>query len=242
MLYAIVVATVAPACGNDIGIEVDAAGGGPPGSPLVTVTSPRSNESFYPSQTAQIQWTATDDDSAMVTCDVAAIAGTNRIAIMAGTTQASGQLATVTWTLASVTPADYRVEVTCTDRNGLAGVGVSAAFAVSPPAQMVSFATVNDIFKASCTSMACHDSTQPAGTLDLTATRAYAALVNVASGDCPATLRVKPGAPDQSYLVHKLQGSGPCFVGSRMPKAAPALSAAQIRQIRDWIATGAPST
>ncbi|MBA3394760.1 MAG: hypothetical protein H0T89_19090 [Deltaproteobacteria bacterium] len=112
-LYAIVVVTaVAPACGNDVGIEPDAAGGGPPGSPLVTVTSPRLNESFYPSQTAQIEWTATDDDSAMVTCDAAAVSGTNRIAIMTGTAQASGQLAMVTWTLASVAPADYRVEVT----------------------------------------------------------------------------------------------------------------------------------
>ncbi|MBA3394759.1 MAG: hypothetical protein H0T89_19085 [Deltaproteobacteria bacterium] len=134
--------------------------------------------------------------------------------------------------------------MTCTDQNALAGVGVSQVFTVSPPAQAVSFATVKDIFVASCTSMACHDSTQPAGALDLTATRAYASLVGtgggVPSGDCPATLLVKPGSPDQSYLVHKLQGDGPCFFGSKMPKGAT-LPAEKIQQIRDWIATGAPS-
>lgn len=242
MLYAILVATaVAPGCGNDVGIEPDA--GGPPGSPLVTVTSPRANESFYPSQTIQVAWTAADDDSPGLTCDAAALDGTNRIAIMTGAAIVAGQPSTAAWPLASVPPSrSYRIEVACTDQNALTGTGLSATFAISPPAQQVSFATVQAILTRSCTSMACHDSTQSASGLDLTAGRAYAELSG-ASGDCPATKLVMPGAPDQSYLVHKLQGSGPCFFGSRMPKGtALPLPADEIQQVRDWIATGAPSS
>jgi hypothetical protein len=43
-----------------------------------------------------------------------------------------------------------------------------------------------------------------------------------------------------SYLMWKLQGSGPCFTGSQMPKGTP-LSAAQINLISSWITAGAPN-
>jgi hypothetical protein len=43
-----------------------------------------------------------------------------------------------------------------------------------------------------------------------------------------------------SYLIWKLQGSGACFQGSRMPKGAP-LTAAQIATVSGWIAAGAPN-
>jgi hypothetical protein len=46
---------------------------------------------------------------------------------------------------------------------------------------------------------------------------------------------------ERSYLRFKLQGSGPCFIGTRMPKAASALSAAQLQMVRDWIYNGAPN-
>jgi hypothetical protein len=62
----------------------------------------------------------------------------------------------------------------------------------------------------------------------------------VKSIQCTELDLVKPGAPDQSYLVFKLQGSGSCFQGSRMPKSAP-LSTAEIQLVRDWIANGAPN-
>jgi hypothetical protein len=68
-------------------------------------------------------------------------------------------------------------------------------------------------------------------------------LVGVAAGEMPCTTYklVAPGLPDQSYLVLKLQGSSACFSGSRMPKGMPALTAAQIQLVRDWIANGAPN-
>jgi hypothetical protein len=44
-------------------------------------------------------------------------------------------------------------------------------------------------------------------------------LVNVASAEVPALLRVNPGNPDASYIVQKLQGNN--AVGARMPFGGP---------------------
>jgi hypothetical protein len=89
----------------------------------------------------------------------------------------------------------------------------------------------------------CHHSNGrvPAGGLDLQASGAYTRLVNVASGQRPTLMRVKPGAPDDSYLVHKLDGrSG--IVGTRMPRGTgPYLTDGQMLVIRRWIELGAPN-
>jgi len=95
---------------------------------------------------------------------------------------------------------------------------------------------VQPIFDASCAG--CHDAQSPAGGLILAAGAAYGALVNVASDDCPAYKLVLPGAPASSYLMFKLQGSGPCYKGNRMPPGSP-LPAAQITTITNWILQGA---
>jgi len=70
---------------------------------------------------------------------------------------------------------------------------------------------------------------------------AHGSLVEVGSQSsaCNAYKRVRPGLPDQSYLLWKLAGSGPCLAGVRMPKGAAALPAAEISLIRDWITAGA---
>jgi hypothetical protein len=75
--------------------------------------------------------------------------------------------------------------------------------------------------------------------LDLTASVAYANLVNVASREKPAVLRVAPGSPDNSYLIHKVEGrSG--IVGVRMPFSGPPfLTDGQILVIKRWIELGA---
>jgi len=75
--------------------------------------------------------------------------------------------------------------------------------------------------------------------LNLTSTAAYANLVGVASVEKRALLRVAPGDPDNSYLVHKLEG-GPSIIGVRMPLNSPAfLTSGQMLVIRRWIAEGA---
>jgi hypothetical protein len=85
----------------------------------------------------------------------------------------------------------------------------------------------------------CHvGANAPAG-LRLDAANSYAMLVNVASAEVPALMRVNPGNPDASYLVQKIQGNA--AVGVRMPaNGPPYLSQAQIDLVRRWIAAGAP--
>jgi hypothetical protein len=68
---------------------------------------------------------------------------------------------------------------------------------------------------------------------------AYAALVGRASFEKPNLLRVAPGDPGNSYMVHKLEG-GPNIVGERMPRGGgPFLTGGQMLVIRKWIADGA---
>lgn len=98
---------------------------------------------------------------------------------------------------------------------------------------------VMPIFTSSCGGGGCHGSRMPAEGLDLSsAASAYASLVNVGSTQCAANKRVLPSQPDMSYLVWKLDGTGPCFSGSRMPKGTP-LAPAQIATVRGWILSGA---
>lgn len=95
------------------------------------------------------------------------------------------------------------------------------------------------ILTNNCANAGCHNSRNPAEMLDLSAANAaYSGLVNVGSTQCTANKRVVPSQPDMSYLVWKLEGTGPCFSGSRMPKGTP-LSPAQIATIRGWILSGA---
>lgn len=67
----------------------------------------------------------------------------------------------------------------------------------------------------------------------------YAFLVDRPAEGVPTLMRVNPGQPEQSYLVHKLEGAT-SIVGGRMPLGGPFLNQEQINQVRDWIANGAP--
>lgn len=64
------------------------------------------------------------------------------------------------------------------------------------------------------------------------------------SAECMGALdRVKPGRPDESYLLHKVLGmrpdGGPLCAGMRMPRGEPALAPERIGVLRAWIAEGA---
>jgi hypothetical protein len=101
------------------------------------------------------------------------------------------------------------------------------------------FSTTDAAGRSLC--IGCHTSvgrTPPQG-LNL-AVDPYAALVNVPSRSRPELMLVKPGDPENSYLIHKLEGrSG--IVGLRMPRNGPPyLTDGQILVIRRWIAIGAP--
>jgi hypothetical protein len=78
------------------------------------------------------------------------------------------------------------------------------------------------------------------GVLNLSsASASHAALVNVASAQQPAILRVAPGNADNSYLIDKLEGTAPPPTNSQMPLLGQPLSPATIATIRQWIDNGA---
>jgi hypothetical protein len=76
--------------------------------------------------------------------------------------------------------------------------------------------------------------------LDLSASVSYSNLVNVASRGRVGAIRVIPGDPENSYLIHKLEGRS-TIAGVRMPLNGPYLTSGQILVIRRWIETGAPN-
>jgi hypothetical protein len=68
----------------------------------------------------------------------------------------------------------------------------------------------------------------------------YAQLVGVPSRQRPQMMLVAPGDPENSYLVHKLEGR-PGIIGLRMPRSgAPFLTEGQMLVIKRWIEIGAP--
>ena len=79
----------------------------------------------------------------------------------------------------------------------------------------------------------------PAG-MNLTDGNSYASLVGVPSVEQPALLRVAPGDPEKSYIVHKLEGRAG-ITGAPMPLTGARLTDGQILVIKRWIELGAPN-
>jgi hypothetical protein len=103
-------------------------------------------------------------------------------------------------------------------------------------------AQVQPIFTSNCALSGCHAGSNPAQGMNLSDGQAYANIVNVQSNES-SLLRVKPGEPDESYLVHKIQGTQGSVGGSggQMPLGGTPLTQAQIDLIREWITDGAPN-
>jgi hypothetical protein len=76
--------------------------------------------------------------------------------------------------------------------------------------------------------------------LQLDAAHSYNLLVGVPSVEQPALLRVKMGDPDNSYMVHKIEGLQG-ITGGQMPLGETPLPQATIDAIRQWITNGAPN-
>lgn len=107
---------------------------------------------------------------------------------------------------------------------------------------------IQPIFDSSCAQSAgCHRGGVPAGELDLSQGHSRPDTVNVKSTQQPKVLLVKPGAPDQSYLVQKITGA-PGISGTLMPQGCPGtplqgavcLTADNIAAIEQWILECAP--
>ncbi len=84
----------------------------------------------------------------------------------------------------------------------------------------------------------CHGGGAPSAGLDLTFARAFQEMVGVPSLQRPDLALVEPSAPDDSYLIIKLEG-GDDMVGRRMPRGRPARTPDEIDVVRVWIADGA---
>jgi hypothetical protein len=91
----------------------------------------------------------------------------------------------------------------------------------------------------------CHQITPAAGGLDLRPATAWAALVSVPSVAAPNKLRVKPGAPFESFLYQKLTNTQATSEGEPMPKGEGILwhlpPDAELERVRCWINRGAPN-
>ena len=93
--------------------------------------------------------------------------------------------------------------------------------------------------RLACTQCHTNAGRTPSAGLLLIEGQSYSSLVGKASIAKPGAVFVTPGDPDNSYLVHKLEGA-PTIVGTRMPRGAgPYLTAGQISIIRRWIQLGA---
>ncbi len=94
----------------------------------------------------------------------------------------------------------------------------------------------NNVFTAICTR--CHIGAGAPEGLQLDAAHSYGLLVGVPSVEQPSVLRVKPGDPNNSYLIQKLEGA-PTISGGQMPLGGPYLPQATIDAIAQWIIDGA---
>jgi hypothetical protein len=92
-----------------------------------------------------------------------------------------------------------------------------------------------NIFTPICS--VCHAGASAPEGLHLDAGNSYNMLVGVPSTEVPSIMRVKPGDPDNSYIIQKLEGHA--AVGGQMPLGGPYLSTATIAFIRQWITDGA---
>lgn len=96
---------------------------------------------------------------------------------------------------------------------------------------------IQPIFNKSCAFASCHDASAAAG-LDLSTGKAHANLVNVASTNDPAKVRVIPNDADSSYLYIKIIGD-PGDGTLQMPIGGNPLSDNEIQLIKNWIDAGA---
>jgi hypothetical protein len=118
------------------------------------------------------------------------------------------------------------------------GDGSSLPARLPPGALAANFSEIQaSVFALNCATTGCHLGAGAPQGLRLDDANSYGMLVGVASSESPSTLRVAPGNPSNSYLIHKLEGTA--SVGAQMPLGAPALEQATIDVIRQWISDGA---
>jgi uncharacterized protein (TIGR03118 family) len=144
------------------------------------------------------------------------------------------------WDSTTVAAGPVTLTASATDADG--NVGTSQAVPATVGAAAVTLTQLQtQVFTPLCSG--CHNGSQPAGgplpgSQDLTAGHTFSSIVGVHSIEQPTLMRVQPNDPDNSYLIHKVEGATG-ITGARMPLGGPALSQSTIDQIRSWISSGA---
>jgi len=119
----------------------------------------------------------------------------------------------------------------------LAGLALPA---LATAAEQVSFARqIAQILQTNCAP--CHLTGDEPGGMRLYPSAAYGSIVGVKAQGNPALVRVAPGDPEASYLLHKVRGTHLDFggVGVQMPFGQTPISKQDQDLIRQWIAQGA---
>ena len=102
------------------------------------------------------------------------------------------------------------------------------------------FDTTDSSGRQACTNCHTDAGRNPTGGMNLRSGVAFTSLVGVGSTGKPGAIRVIPGDPDNSYIIHKLEGRAG-IVGTRMPRGNTLLTEGQVLVIRRWISIGAPN-
>ena len=123
---------------------------------------------------------------------------------------------------------------------GLAGCGGDSGDGMGPSPQGVTLLDVQtQVLTPRCAISGCHVGSGAPFGLDMSSVSASSAnLIDVASAEMPALMRVHPGDAAGSYLYMKVSGD-PSILGDPMPASGGALSDGDIDLIARWIDGGA---
>ena len=146
------------------------------------------------------------------------------------------------WNSTTVANGAVTVDAQAVDAANNVGTSSAASATVSNvtgPTPFTFTEIQSQIFTPTCAVSGCHTGGSPAGGMDLSAP-AFARIVNVASTEVPALMRINPGNAADSYMIRKLEGA-PGIIGQRMPFGGPFLDQATIDRIRAWVDSGAPN-
>jgi len=127
------------------------------------------------------------------------------------------------------------------DENGQPLPGDSGGGNLAPPVPGLAptLASIQaNVFSVNCAVPGCHGGVGAQQGLRLDPGFSAGSLINVASTQDATLVRVIPGNPGGSFLIHKLEGTQ--TVGFQMPSGGPYLPQSTIDVIRQWIQDGAP--
>jgi hypothetical protein len=195
-------------------------------APTVTLTAPADGTDV--SDTVALEATATDNLDVVVVRFLA-----DGTLIDSDTTAPYS----VQWDTTALANGDSTLTAEAEDAAGNVGVSSEVVVTVANAAAVTLEQIQADVFTPTCSVPGCHTGPSsnllPSGMNLSSAADSAAALINVPSLQEPSLNRVTPGDPDNSYLIHKLEGSN--TIGTRMPQGGPFLSQATIDMIRQWI-------